>query len=70
METLGLSSSTPKTEPIWTTWLWPDVSDEMAARTAANNAMYGSFFVAAITAGAALLRKSPPSLPVEVSPPA
>ena len=56
MQTLGLSPSTPKTEPFWKTWLWPDVSDQISAQQAAKNAMYGTFFVSAITSIAAMFR--------------
>ena len=49
MQSLGLSSGTPEVEPIWKTWLWPNVADEIAAKQAARNAMYGTFFVAGMT---------------------
>ena len=49
MQSLGLSTGTPEVEPIWKTWLWPNVADEIAAKQAARNAMYGTFFVAGIT---------------------
>ena len=49
MQSLGLSTGTPEVEPIWKTWLWPNVADEIAAKQAARNAMYGTFFVAGMT---------------------
>ncbi len=49
MQSLGLSTGTPVVEPIWKTWLWPNVTDEIAAKQAARNAMYGTFFVAGMT---------------------
>lgn len=59
MQTLGLSPNTTKIEPIWKTWLWPDVSDEISAKQAAKNAMYGTFFISAVTSLATMFRYVP-----------
>jgi signal peptidase I len=49
METLGLSPSTPKPTSRLRELFWPKIDDEVAAVTAARNAMYASLFVAAMT---------------------
>jgi signal peptidase I len=54
MQTLGLSDSTPKTSSRIKELFWPKIDDEVAAVTAARNAMYASFAIAAGTAFAAL----------------
>ena len=50
MQTLGLSDSTPKTSSRIKELFWPKIDDEVAAVTAARNAMYASFLIAAGTA--------------------
>jgi signal peptidase I len=47
METLGLSPSTPKPTSRIKELFWPTIEDEVAAVTAARNAMYACLFVAA-----------------------
>jgi signal peptidase I len=54
MQTLGLSDSTPKTSSRIKELFWPKIDDDVAAVTAARNAMYASFAVAAGTAIAAV----------------
>jgi signal peptidase I len=64
MQTLGLSDSTPKSEGRLRALLWPRINNEVAAATAAQNAMYATFAVAALTVLAVLLRVvNPSSLP-------
>jgi signal peptidase I len=53
MQTLGLSDSTPKPTSRIKELFWPKIDDEVAAVTAARNAMYASFAIAAGTALAA-----------------
>jgi signal peptidase I len=48
METLGLSPSTPKPTSRIRELFWPKIEDEVAAVTAARNAMYACLFIAAI----------------------
>jgi hypothetical protein len=55
MQQLGLSPNAPKTTSRVRELLWPDVSDLVAAETAARNGMYASFFVVGVTALFALL---------------
>jgi signal peptidase I len=50
MQTLGLSDSTPKPTSRIKELFWPRIDDEVAAVTAARNAMYASFAIAAGTA--------------------
>ncbi len=50
MQQLGISPNAPKTTSRVRELLWPDVSDLVAAETAARNGMYASFFVAGVTA--------------------
>jgi len=50
MQQLGLSPNSPKTTSRIRELLWPDVSDAVAAETAARNGMYASFFIAGMTA--------------------
>jgi signal peptidase I len=49
METLGLSPSTPKQTSRIRELFWPAIEDEVAAVTAARNAMYVCLFIAAFT---------------------
>ena len=49
METLGLSPSTPKPTSRIRELFWPKIEDEVAAVTAARNAMYACLFIAAVT---------------------
>jgi signal peptidase I len=49
METLGLSPSNPKPTSRIRDLFWPVIDDEVAAVTAARNAMYACLFIAAIT---------------------
>ena len=55
METLGLSPSTPRPTSRIKELFWPAIEDDVAAATAARNAMYACLFIAAISAGASLL---------------
>jgi signal peptidase I len=48
METLGLSPSTPKPTSRIRELFWPAIEDEVAAVTAARNAMYVCLFIAAL----------------------
>src|SRR5258708_4349297 len=50
MQTLGLSPSTPKTSSRIRDLFWPRIDNEVAAVTAARNAMYASFCIAGFTA--------------------
>jgi hypothetical protein len=50
MQQLGLSPNSPKTTSRIRELLWPDVSDAVAAETAAQNGTYASFFIAGMTA--------------------
>jgi hypothetical protein len=54
MQQLGISPNAPKSNSRFRELLWPDVSDLIAAETAARNGMYASFFVAGATALLAL----------------
>ena len=54
MQTLGLSDSTPKTSSRIKELFWPKIDDDVAAVTAARNAMYASFVIAASTTFAVL----------------
>jgi hypothetical protein len=49
MQQLNISPSTPKTSSRWRDLLWPDISDTVAAKTAARNGMYLSLLIAAMT---------------------
>jgi signal peptidase I len=49
MQILGLSDSTPKPTSRFKELFWPKIEDEVAAVTAARNAMYASFLIAAGT---------------------
>lgn len=51
MEILGLSESTPKPTSRLRELFWPRIDNEVAAITAARNAMYANFLVATITFG-------------------
>ncbi len=55
METLGLSPSTPKPTSRLRELFWPKIEDEVAAVTAARNAMYACLFIAAVTGISGLL---------------
>jgi signal peptidase I len=55
METLGLSPSTPKPTSRIRELFWPAIEDEVAAVTAARNAMYACLFIAALTGVAGLM---------------
>jgi signal peptidase I len=55
METLGLSPSTPKPTSRLRELFWPKIEDEVAAVTAARNAMYACLFIAAATGVSGLL---------------
>jgi hypothetical protein len=55
MQQLGLSPNPPKTTSRIRELLWPDVSDAVAAETAARNGMYAGFFIAGMTALFAVL---------------
>lgn len=59
METLGLSDSTPKSEGRLRALFWPAIHSDVAAETAAQNAMYAACGIAALTVVAALLRIVP-----------
>ncbi len=59
MQTLGLSPSTPKPTSRLRELLWPDVSDEVGARTAAHLAMWASYIIAAVSALFTLLGAAP-----------
>jgi signal peptidase I len=61
MQTLGLSDSTPKSEGRLRALLWPRISSEVDASTAAQNAKYATLGIAALTALAALARIVNPS---------
>jgi hypothetical protein len=61
MQTLGLSDSTPKSEGRLRALLWPRIHSDVAAATAAQNAMYAGFAVGALTAIFVLLRMTPVS---------
>ena len=61
MQQLGLSPNAPKTPSRLRELLWPDVSDTVAAETAARNGMYASFFIAAVTTLFSLLGLAAPS---------
>ncbi len=61
MQTLGLSDSTPKSEGRLRSLLWPRIHSDVAASTAAQNAMYAGFVVAALTSVFVLLRITPAS---------
>ena len=50
MQTLGLSDSTPKPTSRIRELFWPKIDSDIAAVTAARNAMYAAFVVAAFTA--------------------
>ena len=54
MQQLGLSPTNPKSTSRLRELLWPDISDTVAAKTAARNGMYASFFVAGATILAAV----------------
>lgn len=49
MQNLGLSKSTPKPTSRLRELCWPDVSDEVGARTAAQQASWVCFIVAGLT---------------------
>jgi signal peptidase I len=49
MQTLGLADSTPKSEGRLRALLWPTINSEVAAATAAHNAMYATFAIAALS---------------------
>jgi signal peptidase I len=53
MEILGLSDSTPKPTSRLRELFWPQIDDDVAAVSAARNAMYASFVIAVGTALAA-----------------
>src|SRR5580704_1421101 len=55
METLGLSPSTPKPTSRIRELFWPKIEDEVAAVTAARNAMYACLFIAVATLVTGLL---------------
>jgi signal peptidase I len=55
METLGLSPSTPKPTSRLRELFWPVIEDEVAAVTAARNAMYACLFIAATTGALGLM---------------
>ena len=55
METLGLSPSNPKPTSRIRELFWPAIEDEVAAVTAARNAMYACLFIAALTGVAGLM---------------
>ena len=55
METLGLSPSTPKPTSRLRELFWPAIEDEVAAVTAARNAMYACLFIAATTGALGLM---------------
>ena len=55
METLGLSPSTPKPTSRLRELFWPKIEDEVAAVTAARNAMFACLVVAAVTGISATL---------------
>src|SRR5438105_13394621 len=55
MQTLGLSPSTPKPTSRIRDLFWPKLEDEVAAVTAARNAMYAAFFVGITTAALGML---------------
>jgi hypothetical protein len=55
METLGLSPSTPKPTSRLKELFWPNIDDEVAAGTAARNAMYACMFIAVTTAAGGLM---------------
>jgi hypothetical protein len=59
MQTLGLSDSTPKPEGRLRALLWPRITSDVAASTAAQNAMYAGFAVGGITTVLVLFRISP-----------
>lgn len=59
MQQLGLSPNAPKTQSRLRELLWPDVSDEVSAETAARNGMYAAFAVATVTALLALVQWIP-----------
>lgn len=48
METLGLSPSTPRPTSRLRELFWPKIEDEVAAVTAARNAMYACLLIAAV----------------------
>ncbi len=50
MEILGLSDSTPKSTSRIRELFWPNIEDDVAALSAARNAMYASFAIAVGTA--------------------
>ncbi|HLW77354.1 MAG TPA: signal peptidase I, partial [Bryobacteraceae bacterium] len=50
MQTLGLSDSTPKPTSRIRELFWPKIDSDVAAVTAARNAMYASFAIAAFSA--------------------
>lgn len=58
MQTLGLSDSTPKPSSRIKELFWPKIDDEVAAVTAARNAMYASFLIALGTALSAFTGQS------------
>jgi hypothetical protein len=55
METLGLSPSTPKPTSRLKELFWPAIEDEVAAVTAARNAMYACLFIAAMSGAVGLM---------------
>src|SRR5579872_4879204 len=55
MQILGLSDSTPKPTSRIRELFWPRIDDDVAAVTAARNAMYASFWIAAGSAFGALV---------------
>lgn len=59
MQTLGLSDSTPKSEGRLRALFWPRIDSDIAAATAAQNAMYAGLAIAALTTLAALVRIVP-----------
>ncbi len=59
METLGLSDSTPKPEGRLRALFWPRIESDVAADTAAQNAMYAALGIAALTTIGALVRLVP-----------
>jgi signal peptidase I len=55
METLGISPSTPKPTSRLKELFWPTIEDEVAAVTAARNAMYACLFIAAMSGAVGLM---------------